>query len=78
MQDIWNRLAKLGLTLFAVGALTFGASEVLAANASSQCIINPPSELGECSSEEQCDAMCRAVGGVDGDCQTGCCGCFTR
>lgn len=77
MQKIRSSFSILVLSLFAVGAITFGASEVFAANAATTCMINPPSELGECSTEEQCQAMCDVYGGT-GDCQTGCCGCRTR
>lgn len=75
METMKSRLAMLIVSVFAVGALTFGASELRAENAASQCIYNPPHELGECSSEKECQAMCVAAGGVDGDCITGCCGC---
>ncbi len=67
----------LVVSLFAVGALTFGASEVLAANSATTCIYNPPHELGECSSELECDTWCDFYNG-EGDCSTGCCGCMLR
>lgn len=59
----------------AIASLTFGASELLAGNAASQCGYFPPHELGVCTSEKQCQAMCESVGGSLGDCSTGCCGC---
>lgn len=77
MQRMKSSIAMLIVSLFAVGALTFGASELLAANAASACFINPPSELGECSTDRQCQEMCDVYNGT-GDCANGCCGCMTR
>jgi hypothetical protein len=68
-------------SLFAAGAIVFGASEAMASNAAFACMVNPPTELGECVTPEgSCDARCKAIGGPEatGVCSgdENCCGCF--
>lgn len=71
------------VTLMAVATIAFGASEALAANAASTCMISPPTELGECVTQEgSCHARCiaqpEAGEGSFGECSgsENCCGCF--
>ncbi len=70
----------LVVSLFAIAALSFGASEAMAADPSMTCMVNPPTELGECISKVSCDNRCKAVGGPEamGVCSgfENCCGCF--
>lgn len=76
MQKIRRSFAAIMVSLFAVGALTFGASEVLAENAALACPYNPPAFLGECASQDECQTACVTAGGIQGSCTGGCCRCF--
>ncbi len=75
-------LPKLVITLAAVVAIGFGASEVLAEDAATACWYDPPAQLGECISEQSCDGRCAMQpgyipGSSYGECQyDGCCSCF--
>lgn len=73
--------SMLVVTLAAVAALTFGASEAMAENAAVACRSDPPGFLGECVSPGQCNAECQAQVGSDptsqGICDSqNCCVCF--
>ncbi len=74
-------LPKLVITLAAVVAIGFGASEVLAENAATACWYDPPAQLGECFNSEHCKGMCSQQPGYgDGSFSVcypdGCCSCF--
>lgn len=75
MRKHGTRFAMLAVALFAMGALTFGATEVLAKDAKTACWYDPPNMLGECSSQTECQAMCDEYSGT-GDCRSGCCDCM--
>ncbi len=71
------------VSLFAILALIFGASEAMAKNAALACPYSPPTNLGECISEMSCDERCHQQIGSDegslGTCMAnpdGCCTCF--
>ena len=70
-----QRIAMIVVSLFAIGSLTFGARELLAESGATACMYAPPHQLGECSSQEQCQSACESWGGTEGDCSNGCCGC---
>ena len=69
-------------SLATIAAISFGAREALAANPAATCMVNPPTELGECISEESCHQRCiaqpEATSGSFGDCNgpENCCACF--
>ena len=74
-------LPKVVVSLAAVLAIGFGASEALAEDVATACMYDPPAQLGECISQEYCNTLCRqqpgAVDGTFGVCYPdGCCSCF--
>ena len=70
MRTIRNRfIAPLFALLLAV-SLTFGVTTVFA-QVAGPCDYSPPTVLGYCSSEAECDWNCAAHGGWEGDCVTG-------
>ena len=73
-------LPKLVITLAAVVAIGFGASEALAEDAVTACPYYPPTEIGECYNDDHCNSMCSQqpewVPGSFAVCQSGCCACF--
>ena len=75
MQWIGNRLATSALAVLLAGSMTFGVSSALA-QVRAPCDYDPPTVLGYCSSEEECDRMCIGSGGFDGFCTfDNCCLC---
>lgn len=60
------------------GAMAFGASEAMAGVADGgECKFKPPTFLGECTSQTQCNHLCVTMyGGDHGLCKNGCCECF--
>ena len=66
------------VSLFAILALIFGASEAMAKNAATACRVDPPHQLGECISATSCQQRCEIEGGQQaiGECFDGCCACF--
>ncbi len=66
------------VSLFAILALIFGASEAMAKNAATACMVDPPHQLGQCISQTSCEQRCVIEGGPDatGVCFDGCCACF--
>ncbi len=52
MRQMRGTLAMVVISLFAVGALTLGARELLAQDAATVCPYSPPNVLGECVSPE--------------------------
>ena len=79
MERTKKILPRLLVTLIAVAALSFGASEAFAADAAMTCPFSPPSQLGDCISENNCNMQCHAQPGSDensiGACFNGCCTC---
>lgn len=77
MRRMRGTLAMVVISLFAVGALTLGARELLAQDAATVCPYSPPNVLGECISPEQCQQSCLAEGGYAGSCtlSSNCCLC---
>jgi len=79
MERTKKILPRLLITLVAFAALSFGASEALAANAALTCPNNPPEQLGDCISPESCQLRCFQQVGADldsqGTCSNGCCTC---
>lgn len=77
MQRVKKNLARIVVSLFAIGALTFAADQALAEDAATACPYNPPVYLGECASQTECQNACVNAGGIEGRCGTdGCCRCF--
>ena len=74
MQRVGNRLATSALALLLAGSLTFGVSSALA-QVPGPCDYNPPTVLGYCSSEQECENRCIGSGGIDGICSENCCFC---
>jgi hypothetical protein len=68
-------VAKAVLLLSLVSSLTFGASELLAADPARTCMNNGHDTLGTCSSQNDCDTRCTDIGGLMGNCRSGCCFC---
>jgi len=66
---------QVALTVALVGGMAFGAREAFAAEASFGCTYSPPTQLGVCETEAQCQFACEGVGGDRGDCRSGCCFC---
>lgn len=80
MQTL-KKLPMVLVTLAAVLALGFGASEAFAENAALACPYEPSARLGECISVRDCDIRCSEqpgyVEGSHGQCEAdGCCWCY--
>ncbi|MHB1225164.1 MAG: hypothetical protein ACYC2G_14145 [Gemmatimonadaceae bacterium] len=77
MRQMRGTLAMVVISLFAVGALTLGARELLSQDAATVCPYSPPNVLGECVSPGQCQIDCVDAGGYQGTCSLGsnCCLC---
>lgn len=68
------------LTVFVIGGLLFGAQTVLAGSTSSPtCEFNPPSFVGSCTSQQDCQETCEFYwkeGPTEGTCDhNNCCSC---
>jgi hypothetical protein len=69
-------VAKAVLLLSLVSSLTFGASELFAADPGRTCMNNGHDTLGTCFSEIDCNSRCHDIGGIQGNCLgSGCCFC---
>lgn len=58
--------------------LAVGASAAWAKTTVSSCTFNPPSQLGTCATQEDCQTACKDVNGNPenmGTCTNGCCFC---
>lgn len=78
MKTVAQRLRYLALTSVVLGALAFGARQALAASGA-DCIYDPPTLLGACTSDQNCQEMCTPVwhpDPVEGHCISGCCVCY--
>lgn len=77
MKRNGRRLSSLLLVFAVLGALAFGAKQALASSRN-DCTYEPPTLLGACAGDVQCQNMCEAVwhDPVVGDCIAGCCVCF--
>ena len=75
MSNQLPRISKLFLIGGIVASMGFGAREAVAAKATAPCY-DPPTWLGECASEAECDTRCVIAGGFEGECKpNGCCAC---
>ena len=70
MRIIRNRFVAPLFALLLAASLTFGVTAVFA-QVGGPCDYSPPTVLGACSSEQQCDDRCAAHGGWEGDCVVG-------
>lgn len=69
-------VARAALLFSLVGSLTFGASEVFAADPARTCPNDGYNAFGECVSLENCQFLCEGVGGIQGNCiSANCCFC---
>jgi hypothetical protein len=80
MQQMKGKVLALLVSVFAVAALTFGASQLGAESAATTCPYDPPHQLGYAADEGTCHRMCDDAGGATGlyNSGTGCCGCALR
>jgi hypothetical protein len=69
MRRISNRIATPLSALLFAASMTFGVSSVFAkpVSGTAACRYDPPSMLGACVSEADCDRRCAAWGG-EGEC----------
>jgi hypothetical protein len=75
MRMFENRFVARTFGLLLAASLTFGVSSVFSQAETNVCRTDPPTYLGTCSSEAECDEKCLAAGGFDGICTNGCCIC---
>lgn len=70
MRNLAGRVARVGFAAVVVGALAFGATQVLASPPQSE-------DCQPCASTKECDRCCREVLGYDGgDCFPPNCLCY--
>jgi hypothetical protein len=74
------RLTRVGLSVFVVAGLLFGGRTLLASSLSERtCDFNPPSFVGSCTSQQDCQQTCEIYwtqGPVEGTCDhNNCCSC---
>ena len=67
MRTSANRLFAPLFALLLAASLTFGVTAVFA-QVGAPCDYDPPTILGACSSEAECDDDCAQHGGFQGDC----------
>jgi hypothetical protein len=76
MRRVASRVTGSLFALFCAVSLTFGGTTVFAQAEQQICQTSPPTFLGACTSERQCDERCWGAGGIDGECVNGCCICY--
>jgi hypothetical protein len=74
------RLARMGfLTLVTAGLIFGGRTVVASATRNTTCAFDPPTFVGTCTSQSQCQGTCELYwteGPVQGDCDfNNCCSC---
>jgi hypothetical protein len=73
-------LARVGFSVLVIGGLLFGAQTAWGSSAErSECLWHPPTFLGACTDQQQCQQMCYQYNSeypwVLGECNDGCCSC---
>lgn len=75
MRQTANRITAPLFALLFAASITFGVNSVFA-QVQAPCDYDPPTVLGYCATEEECDVNCWGHGGFDGTCTTSnCCIC---
>lgn len=71
-------IARFVFASLVIGGLTFGAQTALGSSgARSECFWHPPTFLGTCSDQPECQSLCEQYNPepVGGECYDGCCSC---
>ena len=69
-------LRRIAFPIAILTALSFGTAQAVTQIASIGCNYAPPEELGECSSQSECEALCDPYDPYMSICESGCCYCL--